>query len=48
MKRREGNTGMAIMSMPSAFAIRYEDMDISAISNSSKFSCRQNVSDGSE
>ena len=39
---------MAIISMPRERAMRYDDSDISEISNSSKLSCRQNVSDGSE
>src|SRR5437667_3719719 len=48
MKRREGNTGSITMSAPLDLAIRYEESDISEISNSQKFSCRQKVSDGSE
>src|SRR6266542_4331218 len=48
MKRRDGKTGTMIMSAPFDFAIRYDDSDISEISYSQKFSCRQNVSDGSE
>jgi hypothetical protein len=48
MKRREGNTGIAIMSDPWDLAIKYEEKDISETWNSQKFNWRQKVSDGSE
>ena len=48
MKRREGKTGMATMSLPRALAMRSEENDISQTSNSSNLSWRQKVSEGSE
>src|SRR5579885_1218360 len=48
IKRRDGNTGIAIMSMPRERAMRYDDSDISEIWNSWNLSCRQKVSEGSE
>ena len=48
MNRRDGNTGMATMSLPLAIAMSSDENDISHSSNSSNFSWRQNVSDGSE
>ena len=48
MKRRDGNTGMATMSLPLALAMSSDEKDISKTSNSPNLSCRQNVSDGSE
>ena len=46
MNRRDGNTGMATMSLPFAMAMSSDENDISHTSNSSNFSWRQNVSDG--
>src|SRR5918996_659741 len=47
-KARKGKTGIAVQARPCAFAIKNDESDISATSNSSNFSIRQNVSDGGE